>query len=151
MAMKIRPDMNPFDDIKVVAINTAAMDYQLASYLNKALYFEFVKCADIIDEDGDEHSFYLYHKGENSNTFDLVAIRSYQGKEWVSFKPKTDYFLIIRGYMREETFSQILNIIKNIPNIFHAYLVDTSTNKKIYHFLEDIENHEINIIDTLTD
>ena len=151
MVMKIRLDNDPFDDIKVIAINTAAMDYQLASYLNKVLYFEFVKCNNIIDEQGLEHSFYLYHKGENSNTFDLVAIRSYDGKEWVSFKPKTDYFLIIRGYMREETFSQILNKIKDIPNIFHAYLVDTATNKKIYHFLEDIENHEIDILDTLTD
>ena len=35
MAIKIKLDMNPFDDIKVIAINTAAMDYQLASYLNK--------------------------------------------------------------------------------------------------------------------
>ena len=38
MVMKIRLDNDPFDDIKVIAINTAAMDYQLASYLNKALY-----------------------------------------------------------------------------------------------------------------
>lgn len=149
--MKVRLDMNPFDDIKVVGITTAVMDYQLASFLNKTLHFGFVKCDNIIDEEGDEYSFYLYSKGENSNTFDLVSIKSDEGKEWVTFKPKTDYFLIVRGYIREDNFTLILNKIKSIPEVFHAYLVDTSTNKKIYHFLEDIENHEIDILDTLSD
>lgn len=151
MAMKVRLDMNPFDDIIVVGINTAVMDYRLASFLNKTLHFEFAKCDNLIDEDGDEYSFYLYTKGENSNTFDLVSIMSNEGKEWVSFKPKTDYFLIIRGFMREDNFTQILNKIKSIPEVFHAYLVDTSSNKKIYHFLEDIENHEIDILDAMYD
>lgn len=151
MAIKVRPDLNPFDDIRVVGITTASMDYQMASYLNKTLHFEFVKCDNIFDEVGEEYSFYLYTKGENSNTFDLVAMVSDNGRERVSFKPKTDYLFIVRGYMREEIFSQILNKIKNIPCVFHAYLIDTSSNKKIYHFLEDIENHEIDILDTMSD
>ena len=149
MAMKIKLESDPFDDIRVVGITTAVMDYQIASYLNKTIHTEFVKRENIIDEKGGEHSFYIYTKGENSNTFDIVAITSDEGKEWVSFKPKTDYFFIVRGYMREEVFYQLLNKIKSIPAVFHAYLVDTGTNKKIYNFLEDVENHEIDVLDRM--
>ena len=150
MAIKFKLTSDPFDDIKVVGINTAAMDYQLASHLNRTLRFEFVKCRNIIDENSEEYAFYLYTKGENSNTFDLVAIKSDRGKERVSFKPKTDYLFIVRGYIRDENFSLILNKIKSMPNVFHAYLIDTSANKKIHHFLEDIENHEIDVMDSLS-
>lgn len=149
MAMKIILEADPFDDIRVVGINTAAMDYQLASYLNKAIHTEFVKREEIIDEKGGEHSFYIYTKGENSNTFDLVAVKSYEGRDWISFKPKTDYFFIVRGYMKDENFSTILNKINSIPAVFHAYLIDTGSNKRIYNLLEDIENHETYVLDNM--
>ena len=90
-------------------------------------------------------SYYLYDAGENSNTYNLVSLVSSEGKEWVSFKPKTDYLFIIRNYIKESDLQQILVDIKGIANVFHAYVIDTSCNNKVDIVLEDIEYHEIEL------
>ena len=93
-------------------------------------------------------SFYLYDAGENSNTFNLVAL-SNQDTKWVAFSPQTDYLLIIRNYIKETDFQSLLNKIKAIPRVVHAYVVDLGKNKKIDTILEDIELHEMNIFDEM--
>ncbi len=140
--------VEPFDDIKVIGINTGMMDYQLAWYLNKTLKIQLAKYKSIANNSGDLFSFYLYDSGENSNTFNLVALSS-EGKEWVSFKPKTDFIFIVRNYIKDDDFHSMLTKIKNIPNIFHAYVIDLDINKKMDAILEDIEFHEMDIIDEI--
>ena len=140
--------VEPFDDIKVIGINTGMMDYQLAWYLNKTLKIQLAKYKSIANNSGDLFSFYLYDSGENSNTFNLVALSS-EGKEWVSFKPKTDFIFIVRNYIKNDDFHSMLTKIKNIPNIFHAYVIDLDINKKMDAILEDIEFHEMDIIDEI--
>ena len=140
--------VEPFDDIKVIGINTGMMDYQLAWYLNKTLKIQLAKYKSIANNSGDLFSFYLYDSGENSNTFNLVALSS-EGKEWVSFKPKTDFIFIVRNYIKDADFHSMLTKIKNIPNIFHAYVIDLDINKKMDVILEDIEFHEMDIIDEI--
>jgi hypothetical protein len=140
--------VEPFDDIKVIGINTGMMDYQLAWYLNKTLKIQLAKYKSIANNSGNLFSFYLYDSGENSNTFNLVALSS-EGKEWVSFKPKTDFIFIVRNYIKDADFHSMLTKIKNIPNIFHAYVIDLDINKKMDVILEDIEFHEMDIIDEI--
>lgn len=139
--------VEPFDDIKIIGINTGMIDYQLAWNLNKSLKFNFIKYKNITSNGDDFFSFYLYDAGENSNTYNLVALSSSEGKEWVSFKPKTDYLLIIRNFIKDSDFQNIITKIKSIPQIQYAYAVDLEYNNKIDIILENIEFHEMSIID----
>lgn len=139
--------VEPFDDIKIIGINTVMVDYQLAWHLNKTLKIELTKYKSITNNGEDFFSFYLYDAGENSNAYNLVSLVS-EGKEWVSFKPKTDFLFIIRNYIKESDFQSIMTKINSIQNVF-AYNVDLDHNKKIDVILEDIEFHEMDIIDEI--
>ena len=137
--------VEPFDDIKIIGICTHLEDYKLAWNINKLLNINLVKYSDIINEDGLEFSFYLYDGGENCNTFNLVEIVNSEGR-WVNFSPATDYLIVIRNFINDENLAKILEKIKHIEGVQFAYLSDLDINSKIDTLLEDIEMHEIEII-----
>ena len=137
--------VEPFDDIKIIGICTHLEDYKLAWNINKLLNINLVKYSDIINEDGLEFSFYLYDGGENCNTFNLVEIVNSEGR-WVNFSPATDYLIVIRNFINDENLAKILEKIKHIKGVQFAYLIDLDINRKIDTLLEDIEMHEIEII-----
>ena len=136
--------IEPFDDIKIIGINTSMQDFQLAHFINKALKIDLVKYKSITNNGEDFYSFYRYAAGENANTFNLVGLVS-GSKEWVSFKPKTEYLFIIRNYIKDAAFQVVLTKIKSISQVYHAYNIDLDVNKKIDIILEDIEFHEMDI------
>lgn len=140
--------IEPFDDIRIIGISTAMLDYQLAWNINKLLKIDLVKYKSISPNNEDFFSFYFYDSGENSNAYNLVAL-SYGGREWVSFKPKTDYLFIVRNYINDNDFQQYLNKIKSILKVNHAYVIDLELNNKIDIILEDIEFHEMRIMDEI--
>ena len=139
--------VEPFDDIKIIGICTHLEDYKLAWHINKLLNINLVKYSDIVNEDGLEFSFYLYDGGENCNTFNLVEIVNSEGR-WVSFSPATDYLIVIRNFINDENLAKILEKIKSIESVQFAYLIDLDMNSKIDTLLEDIEMHEIDIINS---
>lgn len=138
--------IEPFDDIKIIGINTDMPDYKLAWNLNKELNINLVKYKDISPDKVDSFSFYFYDAGENSNVYNLVAL-SNKDKKWVFFVPQTDFLFIIRNYIGETDFQRLLNKAKIISDIRYAYVVDLEKNKKINILLESIEFHEKDIID----
>ncbi len=137
--------VEPFDDIKIIGICTHLEDYKLAWHINKLLNINLAKYSDIVNEDGIEFSFYRYDGGENYNTFNLVEIVNTEGR-WVNFSPATDYLIVIRNFINDEDLATILNKIKHITDVPFAYLIDLNTNNKIDTLLEDIEMHEMEII-----
>lgn len=144
MKKKTKFVVEPFDDIRIIGINTGMFDYQLAWNLNKAIKLNLVKYKDITSDGESFFSFYLYDAGENSNTFNLVAL-SNEDTKWVSFSPQTDYLLIIRNYIKDSDFQSLLTNIKAIPKVAYAYIIDLAKNSKIDTILEDIEMHEMEI------
>lgn len=148
MKKKTKFVVEPFDDIRIIGINTGMFDYQLAWNINKTVKINLVKYKDISSDDENFFSFYLYDAGENSNTFNLVSL-SNENTKWVSFSPQTDYLLIIRNYIKESDFQAFLTKIKSIPRVIHAYVVDLGKNSKIDAILEDIELHEMDIVDEM--
>ena len=144
MKKKTKFVVEPFDDIRIIGINTGMQDYQLAWNINKFLKLNLVRYKDVISEDGDFFSFYLYDAGENANTFNLVALSNEESR-WVSFSPQTDYLLIIRNYIKDTDYQSLLTTIKSIPRVAYAYSVDLGKNSKIDTILEDIEMHEMEI------
>ena len=141
---KNRLVVEPFDDIKIIGINTSMYDYQLAHFINKTLKIDLAKYKSITTDGESFYSFYRYAAGENANTFNLVGLIS-ENKEWVSFKPRTEFLLIIRNYIKESTLQLFLTKIKSISQVYHAYNIDLDVNKKIDVILEDIEFHEMEI------
>ena len=139
--------VEPFDDIKIIGICTHLDDYKLAWHINKLLNINLVKYSDIINEEGIEFSFYLYDGGENCNTYNLVEIANADGR-WVKFNPATDYLIVIRNFIHDNTLAKILDQIKHIEGVQFAYLVDVDTNSKIDAILEDIEMHEMEIVNS---
>ena len=137
--------VEPFDDIKIIGICTHLEDYKLAWHINKLLNINLVKYSDIVNEDGLGFSFYLYDRGENSNTFNLVEIVNSEGR-WVNFSPATDYLIVIRNFINDENLAKILEKIKSIENVQLAYLIDLDMNSKIDTLLEDIEMHEMELV-----
>ena len=148
MKKKTRFVVEPFDDIRIIGINTGMLDYQLAWNINNSLKFNLVRYKDVISEKGECYSFYLYDAGENANTFNLVALSNEESK-WVSFSPQTDYLFIVRNYIKDSDFQSLLMKIKAIPKVIYAYVVDLGKNSKIDTILEDIELHEMNIVDEM--
>ncbi len=148
MKKKTKFVVEPFDDIRIIGINTGMYDYQLAWNINKAIKVNLAKYKNISSDDENFFSFYLYDAGENANTFNLVAL-SNEETRWVAFSPQTDYLLIIRNYIKDTDFQSILTRIKAIPKVIHAYAVDLGKNAKIDTILEDIELHEMNIFDEM--
>ena len=148
MKKKTKFVVEPFDDIRIIGINTGMFDYQLAWNINKTVKINLVKYKDISSDDENFFSFYLYDAGENSNTFNLVSL-SNENTKWVSFSPQTDYLLIIRNYIKESDFQAFLTKIKSIPRVIYAYVVDLGKNSKIDAILEDIELHEMDIVDEM--
>ncbi len=139
--------VEPFDDIKIIGICTHLEDYKLAWHINKLLNINLVKYSDIINEDEIGFSFYLYDGGENCNTFNLVEIANADGR-WVKFNPPTDYLIVIRNFINDENLMKILDKIKHIESVQFAYLIDVETNNKIDALLEDIEMHEMEIVNS---
>lgn len=148
MKKKTRFVVEPFDDIRIIGISTGLLDYQLAWNINKAVKLDLVKYKDICSDDDNFFSFYLYDAGENANTFNLVAL-SNENTKWVSFSPQTDYLLIVRNYIKDSDFQTFLTKIKAIPKVIHAYTIDLAKNSKIDAILEDIELHEMDIVDEM--
>lgn len=138
--------VEPFDDIRIIGINTGLVDYQLAWNINKILKIDLVKYKSITSDGENFFSFYLYNAGENSNTFNLVALSNFETK-WVSFSPQTDYLFIVRNYIKEGDFQQFISKIRTISNVNHAYEINLEYNNKIDTILEDIEFHEMDIVD----
>lgn len=139
--------VEPFDDIKIIGICTHLEDYKLAWHINKLLNINLVKYSDIVNEDEIEFSFYLYDGGENCNTFNLVEISNADGR-WVKFNPPTDYLIVIRNFINDENLTALLDKIKHIDGVQLAYLIDVDTNSKIDALLEDIEIHEMEIVNS---
>ena len=139
--------VEPFDDIKIIGICTHLEDYKLAWNLNKLLKINLVKYSDIVNEDGNEFSFYLFDGGENCNTYNLVEIANAEAR-WVSFSPATDYLIVIRNFINDENLMKTLDKIKHIEGVQFAYLIDLGMNSKIDTLLEDIEMHEMEIVNS---
>ena len=139
--------VEPFDDIKIVGVCTHLEDYKLAWHINNLLNINLIKYDDIYNEDDLAFSFYLYDGGENCNTFNLVEIVNSEGR-WVNFSPATDYLIVIRNFINDENLAKILEKIKSIESVQFAYLIDLDMNSKIDTLLEDIEMHEIDIINS---
>lgn len=135
----------PFDDTTVIGINSSLVDYKLAWHINTKLNIDFVKYDDlVVDEVG--YSFYLFSAGEKYNVFNLVALVR-KDKSWYSFSPRLDYLLIIRNDVLPGRVNAIVQCLRDIDGVGHAFQLDINSNKNLMHVLEIIELHEVSLLE----
>lgn len=146
MVARKKLQIAPFDDIKVIGINTTLLDYKMAWNINRALCLDLTRYADIPIK-GVDFSFYYHSAGEQCNVYDLVALTR-QEKSWMNLSPHVDYILIIRNEIAEDRLQNFVKGIRGIKGVIHAFLVDLT--KDFDPFLEMIELHEISIQESLS-
>lgn len=138
-----------YEDIKIIGINSAMVDYKMAWNINKTLGFHFVRQTDIPIGNND-YSFYYYTTGSQTaegNIYDLVSIMR-QGEKWISLSPSVDYMLIIRNEIWKEKLEGMVTSIRSIKGVNHAFIIEC--NKALGPFMETIELHEISIQEKLS-
>ena len=133
--------ISPFDDIHIIGINSALMDYKLAYHLNVTLNFSFMRLKDIVLDDVLPYAFFYYNAGENRNAYNLVSLK-HKDHFCLKIKPQIDYLFIIRNHITEDRLAQIIKRIRDVKDVVHAYVMDLSRTPAIDALLEEIEMHE---------
>lgn len=147
MATKSKIQLAPFDDIKLIGINTTLVDYKMAWSINNKLSVELTRYTDIAIRNM-EYSFYYYTAGERCNVYDLISLVR-EEKAWLNLSPHIDYLFIIRNEIDDERLESIIKSLREIKGVVYAFLVEVT--KNLDPFLETIELHEISIQEKLSE
>lgn len=131
----------PFDDIHIIGVNSALVDYKLAYYLNEKFLFNFVRLKDILLDESNPYAFFYYNAGENRNAYNLVSLR-YKDHLCIKLNPHIDYLLIIRNPVSPERLAQIIQTLREMKEVTYAYTLELSRNPAVDVLLERIEMHE---------
>ena len=131
----------PFDDIHIIGINTAIVDYKLAYYLNEKLNFNFVRLNDILLDEIRPYAFFYFNAGENRNAYNLVSLR-YKEHRCLKTNPQIDYLFIVRNPVTLDRLTQLIKSIREIKDVTYAYTMELSHTPAIDILLERIEMHE---------
>ena len=135
----------PFDDIQIIGINTALIDYKLAYYMNQKLGFNFVRLAEIQLDEQLPYAFFYYNAGENRNAYNLVSLK-HKDHFCVKLNPHIDFLLIVRNHITPEKLEQLTKNIRDIKDVSHAFVMDLSRLPVIDILLERIEMHELHCL-----
>lgn len=135
----------PFDDIQIIGINTALIDYKLAYYMNQKLGFNFVRLAEIQLDEQLPYAFFYYNAGENRNAYNLVSLK-HKDHYCVKLNPHIDFLLIVRNHITPEKLEQLTKNIRDIKDVSHAFVMDLSRLPVIDILLERIEMHELHCL-----
>lgn len=140
--------ISPFDDIHIIGINSALMDYKLAYYLNETLNFSFLRLKEIELDNVLPYAFFYFNAGENRNAYNLVSLK-HKDHLCLRLNPQIDYLFIIRNHITEERLAQITKSIRDVKDVVHAYVMDLSRTPAIDVLLEKIEMHERHCLEEL--
>lgn len=130
-----------FDDTKVVGINSGLVDYKLAWNINRKLSIDLARQDDLMFDDA-VYSFFYYNAGENSSVFNLVSTRFYD-KFLLDYSPRLDYLLIIRNETSRDRLEAVIQSLREIEGMGHAFFLDINKGNAVKNVLEMLELHEV--------
>lgn len=139
----------PFDDIRIIGINSTLADYKLAYYFNTELSFKFTRLDDILLDEEHPFAFFYFNAGENRNVYNLVSLK-YQGQPCVKLKPQMDYLFIVRNHITDDRLEQLIKSIRSIRQVTYAYIMDLEKTPVLDVLLERIEMHESACLEALS-
>lgn len=115
-------------DFLLIALTSPLKDYRLCYLVNKYLHLNFVKIGDLSVEihPGTEpvlFSRYQYNTEPTDTDFYFIANKGTEG-QLLPEMPRADYFLLIKNYMDEKDFDDLLSGLNKIPEIVAAVKID---------------------------
>ena len=112
-------------DFELIGICSHAKDYRLSWELNQQLEFDLGKDDNLeLNTKGDKqsHSFFSFIDEENLIEYYLINNRSESGF-LIPEEKKSDYFLLIRGVLREGRVEELVREIAMIKNVLTTYSI----------------------------
>lgn len=113
-------------DFELIGICSHAKDYRLSWELNQQLDFDLEKDENLelsIKGDKQSHSFFSFIDEENLIEYYLINNRSESGF-LIPEEKKSDYFLLIRGVLREGRVEEIVRETAMIKNVLTTYSIN---------------------------
>ena len=115
-------------DFKLIALSSQLKDYVLCFKINKHLGTNFCKIDDLElpisgESQNNYFSLYYYMLPEAETELYIVANRGTEGF-LVPEMIKADFFILIRNYIDNEDFKQMIARLNKIPEILVALEVD---------------------------
>ena len=102
-------------DFKLIGIFSHVKDYRLCWEINKALSFDFQKSENLtitFKGNNQRYSFFEYTNEEDMLDYYLIANRSEYGT--LIPEEKCDYFLLIKGIIKDRAFELLIKRIKEL-------------------------------------
>ncbi|MBL4710128.1 MAG: IPExxxVDY family protein [Flavobacteriales bacterium] len=113
-------------DFELIGICSHAKDYRLSWELNQRLRVDLIKDENLeltIKGERQSHSFFSFIDDENLIEYYLINNRSENGK-LIPEEKRSDYFLLIRGVLREGQIGELIGEIATIKNILTTYEIE---------------------------
>ncbi len=115
-------------DFALIAITTSLKDYRICYLINKYLNFNFHKIPDLsVDINPGVapvmFSIYRYTTEPDQTDFYFVANKGSDGYLVPEMK-KADYFIMIKNYIDETDFDNVISALNKIPEIVTAIKID---------------------------
>lgn len=118
-------------DFELVGICSHAKDYRLSWELNKKLEFDLVKDENLeltVKGEKQNYSFFSFIDDENLIEYYLINNRSENGI-LIPEEKRSDYFLLIRGVLREGQIEDHIREIATIKNVLTTYKIEVENLK----------------------
>lgn len=102
-------------DFRLIGIYSHIKDYRLCWFINQELQIDLQKDnnLDLSSKNNEqEHTLYAFIDEEDLIEYYLIGNRSENG--WLIPEEKCDYFLLIKGHVRDAWISEIIETIKQL-------------------------------------
>lgn len=113
-------------DFELIGICSHAKDYRLSWELNQQLKFDLVKDENLeltVKGEKQNYSFFSFIDDENLIEYYLINNRSESGV-LIPEEKRSDYFLLIKGVLREGQVEDLIREITAIKNVLTTYEIE---------------------------
>lgn len=124
ITLKYELDLN----FKLIAINCPLKDYRFCFFVNKYTHLDLAKVDDhetwIPKQSSLFFSKYSYINPVQDTEFYLIGNKGIDGGYLIPEMRSIDYFLLIKEYIDEEDFNQIIEVLNQIDDVVVAKEID---------------------------
>lgn len=144
MAKRLKLDTVYDDEVSIVGISCHKPDYWIALRINKALHFNLVHLPSDITissiEGASPRSFPVFFSSSDETmiSYFLIPNHSQEGRLFPDQKIM-DYFMVVKGRIRQDDLNGLISLIKKIPNVLTAQNLNRKNIKNIDEFLGELE------------
>ncbi len=144
MVRKIKLDSNYSDDIALIGISCHKQDFWIALRLNEALHLKLTHQPEdltVFDPERNislNYPIFYYTRPDTMVSYHVIPNHNPDGKLFPDQK-SFDYFMLIKGRMKNEDLQLLITGIKKISNVLTAHKLTLKKIKGLQEFVSDLE------------